>query len=162
MSSRNQEIVFHVRVVRSCEREICPGVCLGSVSCSCSCCCVPGRSLNSMCLVSVSDCHALYVIALHGVVPRLAVCLHASFRPAISRREELLQKYTFLFLNMAVTLLQNSVSSCMAPPPPAHSIIPCAMDTRLLVQHHCTSGDSDRSRDRLSTRAPVLPRVWNS
>ena len=27
----------------------------------------------------VSDCHALYVLALHGDVPRLAVRLHASF-----------------------------------------------------------------------------------
>ena len=27
----------------------------------------------------VSDCHTLYVLAVHGVVPRLAVCLHTSF-----------------------------------------------------------------------------------
>ena len=33
-------------------------------------------SLRSLC---VSDCHALYVLALHGVVPGLAIRLHASF-----------------------------------------------------------------------------------
>ena len=27
----------------------------------------------------ISDCHALYALALHGVVPRLAVCLHSLF-----------------------------------------------------------------------------------
>ena len=35
-----------------------------------------------MCLV-VGDCHVAYVFALHGVVPRLAVCLH----PAASEDE---------------------------------------------------------------------------
>ena len=33
---------------------------------------------SSLCSLCVSDCHALYVLALHGVVPRLAVHFHAS------------------------------------------------------------------------------------
>ena len=41
----------------------------------------PAQKPSGTLCQKISDCHALCVLALHGVVPRLAVCLHSLFVP---------------------------------------------------------------------------------
>ena len=47
----------------------------------------PSQKPSGTSCQKISDCHALYVLALHGVVPRLAVSLHSLFSEECLNRD---------------------------------------------------------------------------
>ena len=91
---------------------------------------VPGRSGHSLSIrrvwsLCVSNCRTFCVLALHGFVPRLAVCLHASFS------EEYLHQQFYVFRSSSSNVCSSSSMAAGGARPylPSASVCPSAPRT---------------------------------